>query len=571
MDIHVDDDMFTGGSESESEEGDSTDGEITSMNNSHDGMSMDEEGVDIPSGNGRHGNERKELLRNDPEVQELLKEMLKEKRKKKKRTLKKSKRNRRLRTRTRSRTRSRSRPTRGDRRRESSGTRSRSQSRSQPRRDDKRNDLPGNNRNLRGQIIKDKGFIKSPSDTTLYSPVLKKGVVRNNLIDKISDFVENIRISDREKEHEREHRSKRERSSHRENRYDDKERGRRSRDNPTSPEGHRHRDYRSRSPETSMTMQKERDVHDGEAARIILEAEKFCANVNAPKGNDLNALDFGIDQQKELENLRINDSDDNFFHVTCHVKPGLKAKIERGEFIDLERLLTKDTNFKVYDEKRIELVSRGGNTFFTPVSDREAKINGIRKWEQAFRIYAAIYTRANPHCASEVWEYVYVINTAASSFHWDNVDFYDSTFRQLMSQKPWRSWAKTYVQGWNLAMRDPIVKSQGNACGNAKGRRDLRDDCCWCFNKNRCREGLNCHFDHRCTYCGGWGHGYFNCRKRKKSSGGSGSGYGNGNNYQQHKNNGEDSSHHRHSGSPRESSKVREVKKLVGATSCTRN
>ena len=342
VDIHVDEDMFTGGSESESEEGDSTDGEITSMNNSHDGMSTDKEGVDIPSGNGKHGNERKELLRNDPEVQELLKEMLKEKGKKKKRTLKKSKRDRRLRTRTRSRTRSRSQPTRGDRQRESSGTRSRSQSRSRPRRDDKRNDSPGNNRNLRGKIIKDKGFIESPSDTTLYSPVLKKGVVRNNLIDKISDFVENIRISDREKEHEREHRSKRERLSHRENRYDDKERGRRrSRDNPTSPEGHRHRDYRSRSPETSATMQKERDVRDGEAARIILEVEKFCANVNAPKGNDLNALDFGIDQQKELENLRINDSDDNFFHVTCHVEPGLKAKIERGEFIDLDASLPR--------------------------------------------------------------------------------------------------------------------------------------------------------------------------------------------------------------------------------------
>ena len=297
-------------------------------------------------------------------------------------------------------------------------------------------------------------------------------------------------------------------------------------------------------------MQKEKEAQDSEAARIILEAEKFCANVNAPKGNDLNTLDFGIDQQKEMDNLRLNDNDDNFFHVTCHVEPSLRAKIERGEFIDLERLLTKDTNFKVYDEKRIELVSRGGNTFFTLVSDHEAKINGIRKWEQAFRIYAAIYMRANPHQASKVWEYVYVINTAASSFHWDNVAFYDSTFRQLMSQKPWRSWAKTYVQGWNLAMRDPIVRTQGNT--NMKGKRDWRDDCCWRFNKNRCREGSNCHFDHRCTYCGRWGHGYFNCRKRKKASGSGGtSGYGSSNSYQQYKNNGEESSHHHHFGSPR--------------------
>ena len=112
VDIHVDEDMFTGGSESESEKGDSTDGEITSMNDSHDGMSMDEEGVDIPSGNGRHGNERKELLRNDPE---LLKEMLKEKGKKKKKTAKKSKCDRRSWTRTRSRSRSRSWPMRVDR------------------------------------------------------------------------------------------------------------------------------------------------------------------------------------------------------------------------------------------------------------------------------------------------------------------------------------------------------------------------------------------------------------------------------------------------------------------------
>ena len=82
----------------------------------------------------------------------------------------------------------------------------------------------------------------------------------------------------------------------------------------------------------------------------------------------------------------------------------------------------------------------------------------MRKWEQAFRVYAAIYTKANPHRASEIWQYVYCINTAAQSFHWDNVTFYDMTFRQLMAFKPWRTWAKTYLQGLNLATRDPILK-----------------------------------------------------------------------------------------------------------------
>ena len=154
------------------------------------------------------------------------------------------------------------------------------------------------------------------------------------------------------------------------------------------------------------------------------------------------------------------------------------------------------------------------------------KINSVRKWEQAFRIYAAIYMRANPERASEVWQYVYVINMATLSYHWDNVAYYDVTFRQLMAFKPWRSWAKTYVQGWNLAMRDPINRhnnnnsnysSSGNKTGSS-GAHDWCDDCCWRYNKNWCKKP-NCNFDHRCTYCGGWGHGFFNCRKRLRKSG----------------------------------------------------
>ena len=129
-------------------------------------------------------------------------------------------------------------------------------------------------------------------------------------------------------------------------------------------------------------------------------------------------------------------------------------------------MLAKDGSTRMFnEEKRIELVSRGGATFFTPVQDRDCKINSIRKWEQAFRIYVAIYTRANPERATEIWQYVYVINTAAMSYHWNNVAFYDCTFRQLMAFKPWRSWAKTYTQDWNLAMRDPISRNSNNNNG----------------------------------------------------------------------------------------------------------
>ena len=228
VDIHVKEDMFTAGSESESEEGDSTDGKISSINESDNGMSLDEESENIPSGSGRNDIERKEMLRNDPEVQELPREMLKEKGKNRRKNAKRRKWDKRSQSKTRSRMRSRSHPRRADGRDESNESRSsRSRSRSQPGKDDRQFESPGNNRNSRGKGLKDKVLIKSPSDTTLHSPVLKKGIVRNNLIDKISDFVENIWISDREKECKRVCRSEREssRSPHHLKRYEDREWG----------------------------------------------------------------------------------------------------------------------------------------------------------------------------------------------------------------------------------------------------------------------------------------------------------------------------------------------------------
>ena len=121
-----------------------------------------------------------------------------------------------------------------------------------------------------------------------------------------------------------------------------------------------------------------------------------------------------------------NDNDDDFFHITCHIDSGLKTKIERGEFVELEKLVTKNSSTKLLtDESRIELVTRGGSIYFAPVHDRDTKINGIRRWQQAFRIYAATYTRTNYEIAAEIWQYVRII--------WD----YVRTFMILLSGNSW--------------------------------------------------------------------------------------------------------------------------------------
>ena len=164
-----------------------------------------------------------------------------------------------------------------------------------------------------------------------------------------------------------------------------------------------------------------------------------------------------LEIDKNVELLRRFDNDDDFFHVSCHIDPLLRAKIEHGEFIELDKLLPKPKSaggLVMNGTSRLELLMKDGQPYFgTPQSDR---INGVCKWDQAFRIYATIYTQANPSRASEIWQYVDIIHTAANTYQWENVAYYDFTFRQLMAAKPWRSWAKTYTQGWNIALKDPV-------------------------------------------------------------------------------------------------------------------
>ena len=58
----------------------------------------------------------------------------------------------------------------------------------------------------------------------------------------------------------------------------------------------------------------------------------------------------------------------------------------------------------------------------------------MRQWKQAFRVYAAIYSRANPTRAAEIWQYVEIINQAAGTYVLENVASYDFHFRKMMSK-----------------------------------------------------------------------------------------------------------------------------------------
>ena len=373
------------------------------------------------------------------------------------------------------------------------------------------------------------GLTKSPSDSTLYTPALRLETEQNMALNQISNFVENIRLE-----------SQKNSPSTSQQNTGTRHHCVRSEvvpvDNHEREREHQpvEMDYRGDTPDICNEQddkfyrrqqeQNAKEITD----KVLLDAEHFKASLVTPKG----MLPIQIDSHIEL--LRKLDNDDDFFHVSCHIDSNLRGKIERGEFIELEKLLPRPRSagrlaMEDYNTHRVELMMKDGHPYFgTPAS--ENKINGVKKWDQAFRIYATIYTQANPHRSSEIWQYIDIIHTAANTYHWDNVAYYDFTFRQLMASKPWRSWAKTYTQGWNLALKDPSIKgsyqtmsaSTSGSQVSAKNQqgKDWKENCCWRYNKNQCNKTASeCYFDHRCTYCGIWNHSFYNCRERQRKNG----------------------------------------------------
>ena len=367
-------------------------------------------------------------------------------------------------------------------------------------------------------------IVKSPSDTTIYAPALCKNrttcdqanignTVGSDQISKrvspvisrpdtdpnllIQNFVDTMRL-----EHEQARQLNKER-------LQENKKCRASADNN----------------ESCIRFEQAQKKLDG----TVVEAEQFKASIAEPGKNE------GREPQL-IPNIGSGVSDDDFFHLTCHIEPNLIHKIELGEFVELEKLLPKDrSGTNRNDESRLEWVQCEGGTFLVP-AQRDCKINSFRKWELAFRAYATIYCAANPHRSKEIWQYISVINTAASSFIWDNVYNYDITFRHLMAFNPMRSWAITYNQMWNLSMRDPIPRNNSSGkssssyygtnqySNNPKGageQKRNKSDYCWNFNKGvPCKFGNKCKFVERCKYCDSPAHGVNACPKLQKKQGG---------------------------------------------------
>ena len=247
-----------------------------------------------------------------------------------------------------------------------------------------------------------------------------------------------------------------------------------------------------------------------ESERVIREAEALKAWLYATPGNCSRNLSSW---NNELANHSVHQSslvDENYLVIGTHVDPNLQQKIINCEYVDFSKRISKG-NMMVNEDHRMELVSKGGLTYFVPVSDCDSiVINSFSRWEQAFRVFSNIFTRAHPQKASELIEYNHVIHTASGTFTWDNVYTYDKEFRMHLSNYPQLSWAVILQQALSMYLKDRIFRDHNQSGGNQF--RQKSNETCRRYNKGKCPNGASCKYVHKCEECGKFGHSAHICR-----------------------------------------------------------
>ena len=189
-----------------------------------------------------------------------------------------------------------------------------------------------------------------------------------------------------------------------------------------------------------------RPTRESAQAKMVREAEASKATMFRAPGN----IPIG-----EGINCQSQSVDDNYLVIGLHVDEIIQSKIINHQYIDFARLLPRDHIAREDDQQCLEIVSKDGKTFFSPISECETMaITNFNKWEQAFRIFSNIYTRAYPDRVTQLIQYNHIIYTAALTFSWDNMYMYDCEFRMHLSNYPQHSWAVILQQAWSMYLKD---------------------------------------------------------------------------------------------------------------------
>ena len=136
------------------------------------------------------------------------------------------------------------------------------------------------------------------------------------------------------------------------------------------------------------------DYDEDALERLIRDAEKKKTRTLGTPGMEIpySPPNFPLDISKNFVHSAM--VDETYMSVASHLDENIIKKIELGDFVDFAKLVPRD-RIITDDETELKLVMREGKTFYVPVRDNQT-ISSFGHWEQAFRVYSDIYSRAHP-------------------------------------------------------------------------------------------------------------------------------------------------------------------------------
>ncbi|XP_069058904.1 uncharacterized protein [Pleurodeles waltl] len=161
---------------------------------------------------------------------------------------------------------------------------------------------------------------------------------------------------------------------------------------------------------------------------------------------------------------------------------------------------------KIWSGKCCDIFSLS-DTEFVSKSDKKWTGRTLQNWTTGFCAYASVICERQPTLAPQLFAYMRLICGAERDFSGNAWLQYDAKFRWLKALDPEMAWDEIQTGLWFEMVKSTLIDMR-SAKSPQKGRE------CWEYNKNACRKGDRCKFEHTCTFCGSRGHPEFRCFKK---------------------------------------------------------
>ena len=132
----------------------------------------------------------------------------------------------------------------------------------------------------------------------------------------------------------------------------------------------------------------ERDIAEGQIRQAEASKIRMLSTLGRRQSTDFIESRFNGAMAMQHSSM----VDECYISVGGNIDQGLREKICRGEYVDFARLLLRNKLGNNPSEQKVELINKGGQTFFVPANDKDSlSVSSFHHWEQAFRVYSNIY------------------------------------------------------------------------------------------------------------------------------------------------------------------------------------